>query len=455
MVPTDYVLDGQQRLTVIYSCMGAPEEEGGFAVIYDLEAEAFLRQSDSPKLHQFPLRLMFNTTRLLNFRTALQAHPRAQSYQDRLDKLIAAFADYRIPVVTLKDLTVEEVCPIFERINSSGTRLSTYDLMVAATWRHDFDLNEEVDDVQDALQAKGFGDIDRTTVLKCLSAVQLETIKDDALKSLRELDKAEIRILLGTTTAALQKTVDVLATEFGIYSWDFLSYEALVIITAVVYSKHDHLDAKQVRRLRQWFWRAAFGERYKVGGENFVSRDISLVRNFVARGEGRSEDFGESPSLVEWRDIAFRSNVSRSRAFLLALAMKRPCNLTNGARVDTAVALSGYNRKQYHHVYPRAYLRRTGARTNANLLLNICMLSASGNNLVGATDPNEYLPELARQLGSDADAVFLSNMLPRPSQFDYARSSYDEFVEARAHVVAPFVQALCEGVMLWSDGNVA
>ncbi|MCL5094041.1 MAG: DUF262 domain-containing protein [Patescibacteria group bacterium] len=155
MTPTDYVLDGQQRLTVIYSCLGASPEDGGFAVAYDLEAERLLRLPDNPKVHQFPLRHMFNTTEMLNFRTALQSLEQAEIYQSQLDALIQAFTDYRIPLVTLKDLTVEEVCPIFERINSSGTKLSTYDLMVAATWNKDFDLNDEVDEIQEALRPKG------------------------------------------------------------------------------------------------------------------------------------------------------------------------------------------------------------------------------------------------------------------------------------------------------------
>src|SRR5688500_17773047 len=37
LTPTNYVLDGQQRLTVIYSCLGAPLTEPGFAAAYDLE----------------------------------------------------------------------------------------------------------------------------------------------------------------------------------------------------------------------------------------------------------------------------------------------------------------------------------------------------------------------------------------------------------------------------------
>jgi uncharacterized protein with ParB-like and HNH nuclease domain len=41
--PTDYVLDGQQRLTVIYSCLGAKETDPGFAAAYDLLEEQFVK----------------------------------------------------------------------------------------------------------------------------------------------------------------------------------------------------------------------------------------------------------------------------------------------------------------------------------------------------------------------------------------------------------------------------
>ena len=43
MTPTDYVLDGQQRLTVIYSCLGAQETEPGFQAVYDSQQSASFR----------------------------------------------------------------------------------------------------------------------------------------------------------------------------------------------------------------------------------------------------------------------------------------------------------------------------------------------------------------------------------------------------------------------------
>lgn len=445
MDPTDYVLDGQQRLTVIYSCLGASETDGGFSVVYDLENEEFLRTPDDLKIHHFPLRRMFTTTKLLNFRTALQTLSAANEYQERLDAIIRAFQEYRLPVVTLKGLSVEEVCPIFERINSSGTKLSTYDLMVAATWNRDFDLNEEVDEAREALRSKGFNDIDPTTILKCLSAIKLGTIKELQLKTLRDASKTEMRELIESAKGALRKTVDLLSTEFKIYSWDFLSYEALVVVLCHIYAKTDHLSPEQIKRVRQWFWRAAFGERYKVGGENFVSRDLATVYEFVINGVGTPENFGVPPSEKEWLKITFRANVSRSRAYILALAARRPCNITNGSYIDPSVALSIYNKKEFHHVFPRAHLRRAKSGTDDNLVINICMLSAVANNAVSDSNPNSYLPACAVNLGDRADAVFGSNLLPLPSEFDYAKASYDVFLRARAKVVSDFVDTLCSG----------
>ena len=177
MTPTDYVLDGQQRITVIYSALGAPDEDEGFSPGYDLSEQVFMPMDEAESEFVFPLRSLYNTTKVLNFRTGLQVHKKADLLQTRLDALIDSFTKYKLPVVTLKDLSVEEVCPIFERINSSGTKLSTYDLMVAATWSQEFDLNGQVDSIAHALKPKNFGTVDRDTVLKCLAATKYASIR--------------------------------------------------------------------------------------------------------------------------------------------------------------------------------------------------------------------------------------------------------------------------------------
>jgi hypothetical protein len=252
--------------------------------------------------------------------------------------------------VTLKDLTIEEVCPIFERINSSGTKLSIYDLMVAATWSEKFDLNHHVEVIADSLKTKSFHKIEKDTVLKCLSAVQFGSVKQEQIIALRDIDEVPMQSLVARVREGLLQAVDLLSTEFGIYSWDFLPYEALLLITCRICCEGLVKSGVDMERLRQWFWRSAFTERYRVGGD-FVSRDIGLVSDFVAGRNATAESFGVLPEdPLRWTRTLFRSNNSTSRAFILALAARHPRSLVTGASIDTAQALSKYNKKEFHHI---------------------------------------------------------------------------------------------------------
>jgi hypothetical protein len=340
----------------------------------------------------------------------------------------------------LKDLSIDEVCPIFERINSSGTKLSTYDLMVAATWSESFDLNVKVASIQDALEAKGYGTTNPATILKSLAAIELASIQDKTLRSLRDLDTARIAELTAKTKQALLAAVDCLSTQFYIRSWDFLSYEAILVIAAYLFAEVEQLNAEQARRLRQWFWRASFGERYKVGGENFVSRDMNLVADFVLDGTGTQAEFGQVPEPNEWGQVQFRSNVARSRALILLLASAHPKNLVNGLSIDIEYALSEYNKKEYHHVYPRAHLKRLGRGDECNVLSNIIMLTSRSNKQISDADPKSYVLSLAEDLGDAAEEVFLSNLLPPPNQFDYSGSEFADFLHARGILLTNHVK---------------
>ena len=250
--------------------------------------------------------------------------------------------------------------------------------------------------------------------------------------------------LVERTTGALLRAVDLLSTEFKVHSWDFLPYEAILIVLCYIFSQIEQIAATHVRRIRQWFWRSAFSERYRVGGENFVTKDLEAVMKFV-RDNGEPNAYGSSLSADQLVKNAFRSNNSRSRAYILALAARKPRNLTNGATIDTAEALSQFNKKQFHHIYPRAFLRRIGCREDDNVLANICMLAAAENNAVSDSDPNIYLPALSRAHDAHADAILESNLMPSRGVIDYTTASYAVFAAARSHVLSEFIMKLCHG----------
>lgn len=449
MSPTEYVLDGQQRVTVLYSVFGASDADPGFKAAFDLRTQDFVVLSENETAsHQFPLRWLYQTTPLLNFRTGIQALPDAAELQARFDSLVNVLTGYQVPVVTLRDLTLEEVGPIFERINSSGTPLSIFDLMVAATWSDGFDLNDKVDEITLALSPKNYGDIRGNTVLKCLSAVQYDSVSRDRVIGLRKLspDPKQINKLVEKTKKALLRAVDQLLTEFRIYSLDFLPYEAHLLILTHVFAKHRTLNATQMKRLRQWFWRTSFSERYRGTNDAFVTKDLALVEQFIAKGTGATaEDFGAPPSAAELRNAVFRKNNSRSRAFTLVLAKQSPLNLTNASPIDTADALSVYNKKQFHHIFPEAFLRKLDPKIERSRLLNFAMLSASENNLISDENPATYLPRLIAEHDAEADAVLASNLMPSPADYDYPNAELDGFLAARLLIIEERIKALCGG----------
>lgn len=456
ITPTSYVLDGQQRITVIYSCLGAISEDDGFAAAFDLEKNEFIeytKSTDPDKLHQLtlfpdyhilPLRVIYDTSKWLDFRTGLRNHPKHGELAKRADQLFQAITKYKIPVITLRDLTVEEVCPIFERINNSGTKLSMYDLLVAATWSPKFDLNDELEKISSALERKGFGDITGDTMIKCIAVVTSKGVNRDDILRIRKV-KSQMGGIINTVREALLKVVDFIATEFNVYSWDFLPYEAIAVILCSVFEKSQVLDKEQRKRAREWFWRASFSERYRGASDTYITSDVTLVREYVLEGKGTPEIFGAIPSANRLKDVEFRRTNSLSRAFILALATAHPRNLTNGAKIDVSGALSSFNQKEFHHIYPKAFLKRTKKITNYDSLINICMLAASENKRISDDDPNDYLPKAVTLLGAEATAVFQSNLLPDPNTSNYRKLDFHSFLEQRVVVLDNYLSQLCKG----------
>ncbi len=435
LTPTDFVLDGQQRLTVIYASFGAKESDTGYCAGFDLNTETFVeyKTANSSNISIFPLRIIFQVTKLLNFRSGLEAIPNAKALQEKLDRLIDVISNYKLPVITLKDLSVEEVCPIFERINSSGTRLSTYDLMVAATWKSDFDLNSEIEVIKTKLKPKRFNDVPSSAILKCICAIRHTSIKKEDVIKLREESKQDMDKLVVSAGTALEKAVDLLSTEFGILSWDFIPYEAFLIIAAFIYHNSAAIPAANLVRVRKWFWSSAFSERYRGASEHYISKDLETISQYIA---GNSQiQFTSIPTAERISEIQFRRANSQTKAFILLLARNRPKNLTNGAAIDIDEALSSYNKKQYHHINPVAFLGRKGIK-NENCLSNLCMLSASENNAVSDDDPSAYLPKCIAALGANANDVLASNFLPEISAFNYSNIDYRRFIEARGRILS-------------------
>ena len=96
------------------------------------------------------------------------------------------------------------------RINSTGTTLTTLDLLVAWTWSEDFHLQEALSELAEELEAKGFGDIPDKVILECLGAV---LAADTRTKTILQLNSSDVRSQFKTVGESIAAAVDFLSTE--------------------------------------------------------------------------------------------------------------------------------------------------------------------------------------------------------------------------------------------------
>jgi hypothetical protein len=434
--PVQYVLDGQQRLTTLYGVFNsdAPTADEGlanrFSVCFLPDTGEFVHSSAADPSKSINLRSILDTTRLL---------PELQRFSSEQQKSIAhlteRFKDYEFPVVTIRDRTNQEVCRIFQRINSSGTTLSTLELLAAWTWSEQFDLRNEIQSLLDRLADKGYEDLDETEVMRCLAAVVLDGIDSE------QLVDVQADILVGGMSRlkqAMHAAIDFLEKDIRIKNIVFVPFPIMLVPLVKFFSCTLKPTAEQRAALRRWFWHCAFSQRYKAGTNRLVMDDLSKMKDLASGKPSPVLSLAVDPAMFR---KTWRINSTVAKATICLLAQFEPKSFLTGARVDLSDTLSAYNARQFHHIYPKAFLGSLGiAFHEANVIANICMLTAADNNDIRDCDPREYfasIPDLIR------DDVFTRALIP--VDFRDGSKTYSDFLEARANMLAEKASELIRG----------
>jgi Protein of unknown function DUF262 len=285
--PIDYVLDGQQRLTSIFSVFQTelePSVNSGWLKIYfDLEADESVQESQFialrdeqilPQRH-FPLDVLFDPVK---YRGATAKFNNEQIKQ--LDELQDKFKEVSIPVQILKTDNRSTVAIVFERINRLGVALDTLQLLSAWTWNEDFDLLDSFKDLKDELEEFGFAEIgeDSDLILRCAAAIlQQEPTPDKLL----ELNGEKIREAFPKVRNGILGAIDFMRNQLEIAALKNLPYSALIIPLAAFFAepngKEVSYDAKVYDKLTKWFWRSCFTGRYSSQTRKTTIGDIKEV----------------------------------------------------------------------------------------------------------------------------------------------------------------------------------
>ena len=259
-----------------------------------------------------------------------------------------------------------------------------------------------------------------------------------------DAQKDSLQRIWNNLTAAVGKAVDHLKNTYSVLSEAFLPSHNMVATLAVFFFHHrGQPSANQSREIAKWFWATGVCQRYSGRGfrEN-VQRDVDFFRRLANRRARFSVGELTDPDDVRRSDYSRRSSLTN--AFLCLLAREKPVYLANGEPIPQHEFAARANRKNRHHIFPRALLAKHGiGHRQYNSICNICLLTSAENIAVGARQPRRYLAEwMGKRYFSRA---MKSHLIPCDRNCGLWRSNvtqaYSRFVRERRDAICRAFEA--------------
>lgn len=443
-----FLIDGQQRLSVLYRAKHGHEVENDqgrtlnfskLCLSFDDRFQSrfqFVRKP-SQKVHAPLVDLLAP-----NWKWKLRHLTKARLTDAA--RVRSRINNYSIPVIFVETTDVDEIREAFLRINSGGLRISKADRAFSKASR--LDLRRLVKELRDTLPA-GFDSLDPRTIQAALALImgQKETSSKAVESVITRLEREEIedgKVSRKFTkdwkniSVCIQKAVDHLLGEIALPNASFLPSDLMVPVLAYFFHANNRAQptSKQRREIRKWFWATAVGRRYTGRGYyDNIRRDLDFFQRLGSRRQGSFLLRDRIPT-DEIRRADYIASASLGAAFFLLLAQRKPRYLETGNAMllDRTAALS--NRKDKHHIFPRALLLRNGfSNREANSLTNICYLVAEENQSVGSNKPCNYLEDYRRlrHFGSVMKSHLIPNHRQSPIWAGNVRRSYRLFQRER------------------------
>jgi hypothetical protein len=448
--PVNYLLDGQQRLSTICGALywHGSDVNSRWNLAYDLRERKFLHLNtleDTP-LHQIRLNKLADPSIYFQHVSSLRnlGAQDIANLEARSKELFDRFKDYKIATVTLHDMSIEAVAPIFERINSKGTPLTIVDLMRAATWSETFDLIDAIDGITTELETKDFGEIERKAILRNISAASGGGFSESSIDGLRKHSTQALEAAVSDTKDAYARAVDFMSTELHIPSDVQVPYVNQVVVLSEVFRQLKHPTPAQLAEIKKWFWRTAIGGYFGGWNTGNMAADQLAVRRFAMGESATIESTVVNPGVSLWTAQQFRANAAHSKILILLLAFNRPIDLLTSQKIDTQGALYQGNTKEFHHFFPRDYLTKTRkySQRQANLLANFIMLTAASNKKITNRAPSDYLKEVEQALGSQLTQALEANLISATAFAAAKNDNYEIFLAERAKTLNSTVAKL-------------
>ena len=453
-----YVLDGQQRITSLYAVRkGLRLTKDGKEINYrditinlDLDPDADERVvTVAPPVDAASISIYrLLTGSLVGF---LDEYSRAQLekieiYQKRLK-------GYDFSTIVISEYPIEVACEVFTRINTGGTDLTLFEIMVAKTFDQaaGFDLAQkydwliENDGSEKDLEDANFDTVPASTVLQCIAAhIDQQVRRRDILKIKKQAFISSWPIVKdGIFTA-----VDFIRSHLRIPVSRLLPYNALLVPFTYFFIRNDDEQPtpRQAKLLTQYFWWASLTNRFSSAVETKIAQDLDRMDAILANDvpDYRGEEVQLTIDTLRWH--WFSTGDAFCKAIVCLYSYFSPHSFASDGLVKLDNSwLKVANSRNYHHFFPKGHLRRQGFEDwQANSVLNITIVDDYLNKRkIRAQPPSKYMRAF-QDSNSKLAETMKTHLIDDMDAYGIWKDDYERFIQQRGERVLAELQERLE-----------
>jgi len=380
----------------------------------------------------------------------------------KIQGIFEVIRNYQLPVVVLDhDAPLESVCRVFETINSTGTKLTTFDLAVARFYP-DPDLRDLWDNSRKQFDTLELFDVDGERVLQILALWEDRT-KRSGSNSFSEVTRSKLlkidkSFINDNWDVAVKVLVDTYgwARRLGATPTTLSNHAILVAIAAsnIIYQhKMQSAFANPDSLLRKWYFNKIMPP-VKFTATNYrISEDFRALCDFFEGG--KPLEFKEVKLSKDTIKSINKPQDNRYKAIQSIISITAKEDLISGA----ALSLDDL---EDHHIFPRSLKGRN--KDELDSVVNRILISKKTNRELSNSHPKEYFRRLKEQATQNKTlnqakerlkACFLPDNIESSNFVDqFDDSSFHNFLDTRADLIRARIKEILEDSLSDDISNI-
>lgn len=443
------ILDGQQRLTTIYSIFKrqTPEWYEGVSLRTDLyfnlkseEFEYYMQKKMSNKLEWINVADFLSNGGVNKFIEKLSQLNESdrEFYLQNLQTLnkLDSIKNYGYYIKEITISEIEKVVEIFNLVNKSGTTLNESDLALAIITSNWPDVKKKFRSAIKEYKEYNY-EFSFRFFTRCLNI--MTTGRGKFSSEISNVTPEQFEEAWEKLHKILPHIINVLRGSAYIDSSD--SYNSFYVLYILIYylSKNDlkFKNQEEANKAIFWLFTSLLWGRFSGSSESYLEKDINALKeknSLDALIEEMHLFRGDNLYLRE-EDLALQGVRSRIyNIFYSAIRAQNARDWANPALTLYSKSVGKNNKLQRHHIFPKAFLYRKYNSSNSihkamvNEISNIAFITQQSNIEILDKDPAEYLNKI--------DPQELRKQFVPTDKTLYDIENYEEFLKQRRRLLS-------------------